>query len=315
GVFLTPNHVSWADHILIMKDVNGQVQENRVSSHKFFAPNGQIMAAAGKEKYFRFPFFGFILRQGKQVPITNIKYEFEKWYPGAPQEQKDEILNGLTPKQRDKWNKEGRKLSQLFYDTYEKVIEPQPDHAVNLLTRDSLRHTSENIGLSIKDGKLILVYLEGTRSKTGKMQPIKTGSTQIILEHQGFSIPTAVTGTDKLWPKQNGIYYMWPFIRDYLITKKVPPVKLRVKYGAPIPHEEILAECKKEFEEKDKQAHIPQLEELVDLIKEKKFIAFSGEYERFQPVFSFTAKYLMERVNDMLPSEYKTKQVEVKYPK
>ncbi|MFH1308174.1 MAG: hypothetical protein ABIH72_04950, partial [archaeon] len=46
GVFLTPNHVSWADHILIMKDVNGQVQENRVSSHKFFAPNGQIMAAA-----------------------------------------------------------------------------------------------------------------------------------------------------------------------------------------------------------------------------------------------------------------------------
>lgn len=67
-------------------------------------------------------------------------------------------------------------------------------------TRESLN----SIGRRIKEGKSILIFPEGTRSKTGNLGDFKKGAF-ILAENSGVDIlPVKITGTDKIWNVKHG---------------------------------------------------------------------------------------------------------------
>jgi 1-acyl-sn-glycerol-3-phosphate acyltransferase len=53
---------------------------------------------------------------------------------------------------------------------------------------------------SLKEGKLVALFPEGTRSPDGRLYRGKTGVARIALEAQAPVIPVAVVGTYELWP-------------------------------------------------------------------------------------------------------------------
>jgi len=147
-VFIFSNHLSWADHFLIM---------NMIDDH-LHVP----VAALCKEKYYGFPVFGWVLRKANQVPITNVKLCFARWYrqtTGHPARERDFI---------EFMNRSG----------------DNPYHEVNVLKRQSLVRTALFTGEMLERKRPILGYPEGTRSQHGTLQPIKTGITQLPFEYK-----------------------------------------------------------------------------------------------------------------------------------
>ncbi len=57
---------------------------------------------------------------------------------------------------------------------------------------------------ALKEGLAFGIFPEGTRSRTGKLQPFKTGAAAIAARTGALVVPTAVIGTDKAWPVGKG---------------------------------------------------------------------------------------------------------------
>ncbi|GLV48374.1 1-acyl-sn-glycerol-3-phosphate acyltransferase [Thermus sp. LT1-2-5] len=73
---------------------------------------------------------------------------------------------------------------------------------------------------ALERGMAFGIFPEGTRSRTGKLQPFKTGVAAIALRTGSPVVPVAVVGTDRAWP-----------VGRKLFRLRRP---IRVVYGKPI---------------------------------------------------------------------------------
>ncbi|GIV94423.1 MAG: 1-acyl-sn-glycerol-3-phosphate acyltransferase [Chloroflexus sp.] len=82
--------------------------------------------------------------------------------------------------------------------------------------QDPLRHAAR----ALREGYVLLLYPEGTRSKTGEIGPFRSGVGRLIAEFPGTPvIPTYVGGTNRVMPK----------------GKVVPrPYRVTVRFGEPL---------------------------------------------------------------------------------
>ena len=271
-VFNFSNHLSWADHFLIM---------NMIDDH-FRIP----VSALCKEKYYRYPLFGFALRRANQIPITNVKLCFARWYKQT---------KGHLPRERD------------FIEFINKFGD-DPHHEVNVLKRQSLVRTVVYTHEMLERKRPILAYPEGTRSHRGTMQPIKTGIMQLPFEFKGIIVPIAISGTDRILPRGIKWYNIFKFYRlDGALT--------RVRFGRGIDYTELLDKCEQKFERIEDLVNLDNVRLLRELIEKDQFRAYTVEAERFERVFDEASLIVMRAVNEMLPEEYRTEQVEIKYPR
>jgi 1-acyl-sn-glycerol-3-phosphate acyltransferase len=75
---------------------------------------------------------------------------------------------------------------------------------------------------ALKEGKLVALFPEGTRSPDGRLYRGKTGVARIALEAQAPVIPVAIGGTFELWP----------------YNKKLPkPGSTEIRFGKPLTFE------------------------------------------------------------------------------
>jgi 1-acyl-sn-glycerol-3-phosphate acyltransferase len=271
-VFSFSNHVSWADHFLIMNMMIEQ-QDVRIS-------------AICKEKYYKFPVFGWFLRRGNQIPISNVKLCFARWFKqteGRPPRQKD-FIDFMTASGAD------------------------PRHEVNVLKRQSLIRTAAYTHEMLERKRIILGYPEGTRSQQGKVQPIKTGIIQLPFEYKGLILPTAISGTDKILPRGIKWHKIFTYFRTHGALTKV-------RFGRAIDHAELLDKCEEKFKRIEDMVNLENVKALREQIEGGAFHAYTAEAERFERIFDESSLIVMRAVNDILPDEYKTEQVEIKYPR
>jgi len=71
----------------------------------------------------------------------------------------------------------------------------------------------------LREGRVLLVFPEGTRSPDGRLQPAEQGAAFIALSAEAQVVPVAIAGGDRLLPPHS------PIIR---------PAKLRVRFGPPV---------------------------------------------------------------------------------
>jgi 1-acyl-sn-glycerol-3-phosphate acyltransferase len=271
-VFNFSNHLSWADHFLIM---------NMIDDY-FHIP----VSALCKEKYYRYPLFGFALRRANQIPITNVKLCFARWFKQS---------NGRLPRERD------------FIEFMNKSGD-DPYHEVNVLKRQSLVRTAVYTHEMLERRRPILGYPEGTRSHHGTLQPIKTGIMQLPFEFKGIIVPIAISGTDKILPRGIKWYNVFKFYR-------LEGALTTVRFGHGIDYAELLDKCEKKFERIEDMVNLDNVRMLRELIEKDRFRAYTIEAERFERIFDEASLIIMRAVNEMLPKEYRTEQVEIKYPR
>ncbi|MFQ5551972.1 MAG: lysophospholipid acyltransferase family protein, partial [Gemmatimonadales bacterium] len=183
-----------------------------------------------------------------------------------------------------------------------------PHHEVNVLKRQSLVRTAVYTHQMLERKRIILGYPEGTRSQRGKMQPIKTGIIQLPFECKGLIIPTAITGTDKILPKGIKWYSIFRYLRSHGALTKV-------RFGRQIDYTELLDKCEEKFERIEDMVNLENVRVLREQIESGKFRAYTAEAERFERIFDESSLIVMRAVNEILPEEYKTEQVEIKYPR
>jgi len=271
-LFVFSNHLSWADHFLIMNMMDDQVPLN--------------VSALCKEKYYRYPVFGWVLRQSNQIPLTNIKLCFARWFKQT---------KGRLPREHD-------------FVEFMNISGNNPYHEVNVFKRQSLVRTAVYTHEMVQRGRPILGYPEGTRSQRGQLQPIKTGIMQLPFECKGIVVPTAISGTDRILPKGVKWYNIFKFYRlDGALTK--------ARFGRAISYTELLDRCEAKFERNDDMVNLENVRTLRKLIETGQFRAYTIEAERFERIFDESSLIVMRAVNEMLPPEYRAEQVEIKYPR
>lgn len=57
---------------------------------------------------------------------------------------------------------------------------------------------------ALKDGMSLGIFPEGRRSRTGAIEPFKTGAAAIALRSGATVVPAAIIGSDKAWPVGSG---------------------------------------------------------------------------------------------------------------
>ena len=271
-VFAFSNHVSWADHFVIMNMIDDCLH----------IP----VSALCKEKYYKYPVFGWALRKTNQIPISNVKLCYSRWFKqakGYPARRSD-FIEFMTKSGGD------------------------PRHEVNVLKRQSLVRTAAYTHEMLQRKRIILGYPEGTRSQRSSMQPIKTGIIQLPFEMKGIVVPTAISGTDKILPRGVKWYNIFKYFRlDGALT--------RVRFGRGIDYAELLDRCEQKFERIEDLVNLENVRRLRELIENDRFRAYTVEAERFERIFDESSLIIMRAVNENLPEEYKADQVEIKYPR
>ena len=271
-VFSFSNHVSWADHFLIM---------NMIDDHLHIP-----VSALAKEKYFQYPVFRWFMRRGNQIPITNIKLCYARWVKQSKG----------TPARRS--------------DFIEFITNSGTDlhHEVNVQKRQSLVRTAAHTHDMLERNRIILGYPEGTRSQHSSMQPIKTGIMQLPFEFRGCVVPTAISGTDRILPRGIKWYKIFGYYRR-------DGAQTRVKFGPAIDYTELLDRCQEKFERIEDMVNLENVKVLREQIEDGRFRAYTVEAERFERVFDESSLIIMRAVNMLLPEDYQTEQVEIKYPR
>jgi 1-acyl-sn-glycerol-3-phosphate acyltransferase len=99
------------------------------------------------------------------------------------------------------------------------------------------------------DNRSLIIYPEGTRSKTGKIQPFKKGPAMISAELSLPIVPAHIKGTFNAWPKGK---------------KFMKPSKITIKIGKPISPKEFL--CDKENDSNNFHAYRKITEELEKIV-------------------------------------------------
>jgi 1-acyl-sn-glycerol-3-phosphate acyltransferase len=81
--------------------------------------------------------------------------------------------------------------------------------------RAALKRTLEYL----KEGQIVCVFPEGTRSATGELGPIELGIGMLALRSGAPIVPVGIRGTDRMLPRD---------------AKWVRPAKIRVQFGPPL---------------------------------------------------------------------------------
>lgn len=76
----------------------------------------------------------------------------------------------------------------------------------------------------LQQGRVIVLFPEGTRTRDGRLQPIQSGIELIARKSGATTIPVIVDGAYEVWPRQNPLPIPGP---------------IRVLFGHPIPADEI----------------------------------------------------------------------------
>jgi 1-acyl-sn-glycerol-3-phosphate acyltransferase len=86
--------------------------------------------------------------------------------------------------------------------------------------RPSMSHINDQVNEAVERGKSIIVYGEGTRSKTGELGSFKKGPFVIAIQTGLPIVPAAITGTNAIWPPG---------------AKLMHPGPIALEFGDPIP--------------------------------------------------------------------------------
>lgn len=269
--FILSNHISWADHFLIF----------------YFLINEKPYrgSAIAKEKYYKWPGARDVLRWGGQIPITNIKITFARWF----------------------YEQHGKAPTEADFVAFMESSGNDPHHEVNVRKTAAMARTAENTRVMLERGRVILGYPEGTRSKTGRMQATKTGMMQLPLMHRGTIVPTAVWGTEQVMGQEN---HWYDFIKYFFW--KGPTIHCR--FGPGLRWDEALAHVERKFEETEDPVNLSRVRTLRAAIVAGTFQAFSAEATRYERIFDEVALLTMRRISELLPEAYRaTHGVEIKY--
>ena len=93
--------------------------------------------------------------------------------------------------------------------------------------------------LKIKNGKNVIMFPEGTRSKDGKLGAFKAGAFHLALDAEVNIIPIHIEGTHEIWPATGN---------------KITPGKLSVHIGKPIDTSKYTKKTVREFTAEAKSA-------------------------------------------------------------
>jgi 1-acyl-sn-glycerol-3-phosphate acyltransferase len=73
---------------------------------------------------------------------------------------------------------------------------------------------------TVRDGRRILVFAEGTRSPDGRLQPLKKGGFHLAIDAQVPILPVAVNGSHALFPKAGSVVH--PGTMDVIVGRAIP---------------------------------------------------------------------------------------------
>lgn len=112
--------------------------------------------------------------------------------------------------------------SSLFKGLFGKFIKVLNSHPID--PKHNL-DVMRKISALVKEGKKVLIFPEGERSADGKLQPMQTGASFLMLRTKAPIIPIKIEGAHTVWPR----------------NKKRPRFRgrLRVYIGKPIYFEEF----------------------------------------------------------------------------
>lgn len=119
--------------------------------------------------------------------------------------------------------------TSLFKGLFGRFIKRLNSHPVDPKHNLNVMRTISNL---VKDGKKVLIFPEGARSADGKLQPLQTGASFLMMRTKAPIIPIRIEGMHRLWPRNR----KWPKLFG----------KLHVSIGKPIYFEEFAALKKKE---------------------------------------------------------------------
>jgi 1-acyl-sn-glycerol-3-phosphate acyltransferase len=71
----------------------------------------------------------------------------------------------------------------------------------------------------LREGKVLLIFPEGTRSHDGRLKDLEVGAAFIALSSGAYVVPMAIIGADGLLPRGKPVLL---------------PAKLRVRFGPPL---------------------------------------------------------------------------------
>ncbi|MEO9531904.1 MAG: lysophospholipid acyltransferase family protein [Crocinitomicaceae bacterium] len=83
------------------------------------------------------------------------------------------------------------------------------------------RESIDAAGELIKAGKSVVIFPEGTTSKTGEIGPFKKGGMHLALASESLILPIRITGTRKIWPSKSFTNLRWGKV-EVIIDKPIP---------------------------------------------------------------------------------------------
>ena len=104
----------------------------------------------------------------------------------------------------------------------------------------------EAIIAALQRGQAVVMFPEGSRCTDGAMQPFKRGVLLLVRKAKCPVIPAAIEGAHEAWPRSSKLPRPWS-------------CPVHVRYGTPIPYEEIAAMGKDEL--------LPRLEREIDAMR------------------------------------------------
>ena len=94
----------------------------------------------------------------------------------------------------------------------------------------------------LDDGRILVIFPEGTRSPTGALQPAKEGATVLAVRSGAPIVPIAVVGSQRLWGKGKRIPRIGSRVTIRRMTVRVgEPFTLTMPKGAGIDRHQAMA--------------------------------------------------------------------------
>jgi len=100
-------------------------------------------------------------------------------------------------------------MKWLFKDSLFKIpvfgwsLQFTGDISIKRGDRASAQASMKRCQAYVENGMPVMIFPEGTRSKTDEMQPFKDGAFRLAIESQAALVPLAVSGTSKALPKHD----------------------------------------------------------------------------------------------------------------
>lgn len=91
---------------------------------------------------------------------------------------------------------------------------------INRSNRREAMRSIANAAKRIREGTSVVVFPEGTRSRNGRLQPLKAGSFKLAVSAEVPIVPISIVGTCKVLPKDSLVFH--PGIVEMFVGKPIP---------------------------------------------------------------------------------------------